>query len=229
MENCRRRSFASGRAFGVCRGPLWQLTAAAQLSHSGGRMWLNTPAPRTQCAVPFTVSTTGKVWGGCWLMEQPGSLPARKETRRPVCLRARVTRSNENCAMAQKRGATDSRAISEGLNPRCVAASLLPFAAAGADDEARIGKHRLNSGRCRAESANSLGAHIDGGAAREGTGFAAPMFAQLSLRQKLAVVRRRIAYMQKRGRNERKNYNYVTAADLAGAPWAIFPPSSASS
>ncbi|MGA8691854.1 MAG: hypothetical protein WB662_18610 [Methyloceanibacter sp.] len=43
------------------------------------------------------------------------------------------------------------------------------------------------------------------------------MFAQLSLRQKLAVVRRRIAYMQKRGRNEPKNYNYVTAADIAGA------------
>ena len=43
------------------------------------------------------------------------------------------------------------------------------------------------------------------------------MFAQLSLRQKLAVVRRRIAYVQKRGHNERKNYNYVTAADIAGA------------
>jgi hypothetical protein len=43
------------------------------------------------------------------------------------------------------------------------------------------------------------------------------MFAQLSLRQKLAVVRRRISYVQKRGHNERKNYNYVTAADIAGA------------
>jgi len=43
------------------------------------------------------------------------------------------------------------------------------------------------------------------------------MLAQLSLRQKLAVVRRRIAYVQKRGHNERQNYSYVTAADIAGA------------
>jgi hypothetical protein len=30
-------------------------------------------------------------------------------------------------------------------------------------------------------------------------------------------VRRRIGYVQKRGFNERNNYSYVTAADLAGA------------
>jgi len=39
---------------------------------------------------------------------------------------------------------------------------------------------------------------------------------QLNLRQKLAEVRRRIGYIQKRGFNERNNYSYVTAADLAG-------------
>src|ERR1035437_1668600 len=39
----------------------------------------------------------------------------------------------------------------------------------------------------------------------------------LNLRQKLAEVRRRIGYVQKRGRNERHNYSYVTAADIAGA------------
>jgi hypothetical protein len=39
----------------------------------------------------------------------------------------------------------------------------------------------------------------------------------LNLRQKLAEVRRRIGYVQKRGFNERNNYSYVTAADLAGA------------
>jgi hypothetical protein len=65
--------------------------------------------------------------------------------------------------------------------------------------------------------ANGLDAHVDEGAAREDTSFASSMFAQLSLRQKLAVVRRRLAYVQKRGYNERKNYNYVTAADIAGA------------
>ncbi|MGO9606231.1 MAG: ERF family protein [Candidatus Binataceae bacterium] len=43
----------------------------------------------------------------------------------------------------------------------------------------------------------------------------APM--QLNLRQKLAEVRRRIGYVQKRGHNERHNYSYVTAADIAGA------------
>ena len=77
----------------------------------------------------------------------------------------------------------------------------------------RNGKRRL----APAGSANSLEAHIDERAAREDTSFAARMFAQLSLRQKLAVVRRRITYVQKRGHNERKNYNYVTAADIAGA------------
>jgi hypothetical protein len=40
---------------------------------------------------------------------------------------------------------------------------------------------------------------------------------RLNLRQKLAEVRRRIGYIQKRGFNEHNNYSYVTAADLAGA------------
>jgi len=41
--------------------------------------------------------------------------------------------------------------------------------------------------------------------------------ARLNLRQKLALVRQRLAYVQKRGYNQRSNYNYVTAADIAGA------------
>src|SRR5271166_2390815 len=40
---------------------------------------------------------------------------------------------------------------------------------------------------------------------------------RLNLRQKLAEVRRRIGYVQKRGHNERFNYSYVTAADIAGS------------
>ena len=40
---------------------------------------------------------------------------------------------------------------------------------------------------------------------------------RLNLHQKLAEVRRRIGYVQKRGHNERNNYSYVTAADIAGA------------
>ena len=40
---------------------------------------------------------------------------------------------------------------------------------------------------------------------------------QLNLREKFAEVRRRLGYIQKRGHNERHNYSYVTAADLAGS------------
>lgn len=39
---------------------------------------------------------------------------------------------------------------------------------------------------------------------------------QMTLRRKLGEVRRRIGYIQKRGYNERHNYNYVAAADIAG-------------
>jgi hypothetical protein len=39
---------------------------------------------------------------------------------------------------------------------------------------------------------------------------------QMTLRHKLGEVRRRIGYIQKRGYNERNNYNYVAAADIAG-------------
>jgi ERF superfamily len=48
-----------------------------------------------------------------------------------------------------------------------------------------------------------------------GAGPEAPV--HLNLRQKLAEVRRRIGYVQKRGHNERFNYSYVTAADIAGS------------
>jgi ERF superfamily len=41
--------------------------------------------------------------------------------------------------------------------------------------------------------------------------------APLNLRQKLVEVRRRLGYVQKRGHNERFNYSYVTAADIAGS------------
>jgi hypothetical protein len=81
----------------------------------------------------------------------------------------------------------------------------------------RTPNRRAKRRSARAETADGLGTHIEDGAAGEQSAFAAPMFAQLTLRQKLAVVRRRIAYVQKRGHNERKNYNYVTAADIAGA------------
>jgi hypothetical protein len=40
---------------------------------------------------------------------------------------------------------------------------------------------------------------------------------ELNLREKFAEVRKRLGYVQKRGHNERQNYSYVTAADLAGS------------
>jgi hypothetical protein len=49
------------------------------------------------------------------------------------------------------------------------------------------------------------------------SGAAAEDPVRLNLRQKLAEVRRRIGYIQKRGHNERLNYSYVTAADIAGS------------
>lgn len=48
-------------------------------------------------------------------------------------------------------------------------------------------------------------------------GTAPEACAHLNLRQKLAEVRRRIGYVQKRGHNERFNHSYVTAADIAGS------------
>ena len=48
-------------------------------------------------------------------------------------------------------------------------------------------------------------------------GYPVQEITRLNLRQKLVEVRRRIGYVQKRGFNERNNYSYVTAADLAGA------------
>jgi hypothetical protein len=68
-----------------------------------------------------------------------------------------------------------------------------------------------------AESADNPGGHMDDSAEREDSAFAAPMFTQLNLREKFAEVRRRLGYIQKRGHNERHNYSYVTAADLAGS------------
>jgi len=58
---------------------------------------------------------------------------------------------------------------------------------------------------------------MDDSAEREDSAFAAPMFTQLNLREKFAEVRRRLGYVQKRGHNERHNYSYVMAADLAGS------------
>jgi hypothetical protein len=65
---------------------------------------------------------------------------------------------------------------------------------------------------------------IDGGELQdrlptENGGFPPPslLVRPLNLRQKLALVRRRLSYVQKRGYNEAQQYRYVTAADIAGA------------
>ncbi len=84
-------------------------------------------------------------------------------------------------------------------------------------EQERTPKRNDKARSAHAESANRLDGHIENGATKEDLGFAAPMFAQLNLREKFAEVRRRLGYVQKRGHNERHNYSYVTAADLAGS------------
>ena len=69
--------------------------------------------------------------------------------------------------------------------------------------------------RLHKSSAKNGRAVLEAGPDGDGAKLTTP--AQLNLRQKLAEVRRRIGYVQKRGFNERNNYSYVTAADLAGS------------
>ena len=68
----------------------------------------------------------------------------------------------------------------------------------------------------RTKSADGLSIRIGGGSAGD-TAFEQPKFAEQNLREKFAEVRRRLGYIQKRGHNERHNYSYVMAADLAGS------------
>jgi hypothetical protein len=124
----------------------------------------------------------------------------------------------EQSAREREPAGADAQASANGRTPK----EGKPSTGAASDShgdkagQERTSKRKAKRSSARVGSAHGLGVHIDNGAAREDTGFAAPI-AQLSLRQKLAVVRRRISYVQKRGHNERKNYNYVTAADIAGA------------
>jgi len=78
----------------------------------------------------------------------------------------------------------------------------------------RRGDHALRGGFVRGHRARRHGREEK---EQESPAPETVTFAQLNLRQKLAVVRRRIAYVQKRGHNQRHNYRYVTAADIAGA------------
>jgi ERF superfamily len=124
----------------------------------------------------------------------------------------------EQLAWARGPAEADGAASANGRAPK----EGKPSEGAASDNHGdKVRKERTPSKKgkrrsARAKTASGLDTDIDG-AAGEHSAFAAPMFAQLSLRQKLAVVRRRIAYVPKRGHNERKNYNYVTAADIAGA------------
>jgi hypothetical protein len=125
----------------------------------------------------------------------------------------------EQSALEREIAGADAQISSDGRAPK---ESKAAERILNGNHDSKAGKERTpkrNGKRhlVAAGSSNGSGVHIDYGAAKEHSDFAAPMFAQLSLRQKLAVVRRRLAYVQKRGYNERKNYNYVTAADIAGA------------
>ena len=81
--------------------------------------------------------------------------------------------------------------------------------------------------RCRSNSAAGMVDGLPGRRRRKGGERPAaianepfseqPNRQELNLREKFAEVRRRLGYVQKRGHNERHNYSYVTAADLAGS------------
>ena len=64
-----------------------------------------------------------KSMGGCWLMEQPAAFAAQGDTAPRLPAREGHAKQRELRDGTETRG-DDSRAISEGLNPRCVAASL---------------------------------------------------------------------------------------------------------
>jgi hypothetical protein len=78
-------------------------------------------------------------------------------------------------------------------------------------------QHALQVVSEASESANPVSPHRVETSGRAIHGEAAENHETLNIRQKFAEVRRRIGYIQKRGRNDRFNYSYVTAADIAGA------------
>jgi hypothetical protein len=80
------------------------------------------------------------------------------------------------------------------------------------------GAHDQLSGEACSESSNNhLVGEESAGDERPAGNISDRDTSALNLRQKLAEVRRRLGYIQKRGHNERHHYNYVMAADLAGA------------
>ena len=97
-----------------------------------------------------------------------------------------------------------------------------------ASTEAPIASEKRGRRRANVAKANGCGTDADPKGSVHPSGTPAPIAngtspalefraaEQMTLRQKLGEVRRRIGYIQKRGYNERHNYNYVAAADIAG-------------
>ena len=82
---------------------------------------------------------------------------------------------------------------------------------AGTNGARMPSKQRGGNGRRRCKGEEKHGAIANGPFSEP------PNRQELNLREKFAEVRRRLGYVQKRGHNERHNYSYVTAADLAGS------------
>ena len=118
-------------------------------------------------------------------------------------------------ALAGARAAdgTSTGGITGGVEPKALLRKLKRKRHPSAGDRAngQPGHERLPE----EPSSKSANGHLGGqGRAR---GIQGSRTVPLNLRQKLSEVRRRIGYIQKRGLNERLNYRYVTAADIAGA------------
>jgi hypothetical protein len=135
--------------------------------------------------------------------------------------------------LAQK-GGTEPMAAEEAPGVGGELAELLAASLKNGASSGRVRTHALQRPSSRRRKKDSGGANgatepsTDppcGGVIRDQPGLFAGAsgignhhdIVHLNLRQKLAEVRRRIGYVQKRGFNERNNYSYVTAADLAGA------------
>jgi ERF superfamily len=96
-------------------------------------------------------------------------------------------------------------------------------AAVPAPKSSKPGRRRAGAAMrngCATDAGPKLSTHPSATAAADENGVSPVLLLcaaeQMTLRQKLGEVRRRIGYIQKRGYNERYNYNYVAAADIAG-------------
>jgi hypothetical protein len=179
-------------------------------------------------------STTAKLWYPIREAEEAevGTLLGRPVTEIDAKEGIYIDEEGTVYQLAEK-GETEPMAVEEIPGEAGELAELLTASLKNGNSSGRVPTHALQrpTGRRKRKGSNETNGATKpgseqprGGAVREAPALLinSPVqsnhhLLQLNLRQKLAEVRRRIGYIQKRGFNERNNYSYVTAADLAGA------------